>query len=82
MYKWEKQPEGEASYDVVLKLSLGIHNTKRCVMHLSLNGTQARGRQNLSIFRVKSLNSSKILIFLGYHWDKQEIDFFFEIIDF
>ena len=56
---------------------MGIHNTRRCVMFLSLNGTQARGRQNLSIFSVKSLNSSKIYVFLTvYHWDKQVIDFF------
>ena len=46
-------------------------------MHLSLSGTQARGRQNLSIFSVKSLNSSKIYVFLTvYHWDKLVIDFF------
>ena len=57
--------------------NVGIHNTRRCVMHFSLNGTKARRRQNLSIFSVKSLNSSKIYVFLTvYHWDKQVINFF------
>ena len=57
--------------------NVGIHNARRCVMRLSLNGTQARGHQILFIFLVTSLNSSKIYIFLTvYHWDKQVIDSF------
>ena len=36
---------------------------------------QARGRQNLSIFSMKSLSSSKIYVFLTVsYWDKQVID--------
>ena len=52
-------------------------HTQYKTMYNALNGTQARGRQNLSIFFGEIIKFKQNIHFLTvYHWDKQVIDFF------